>query len=274
MKVGFIGTGSMGSLLIEAFVRSGALQPANIVAATRTASRAQPLAERFPGLRIAASGAAVAEEADWVIVCVKPADYRAVLDEIGPVLKPGQIVVSITSPVLLEQLERLLPCKVAKMVPSVVNAAGAGAVLAMYGTRLTEDDRRELGRLFSAIGRPVEIDERDVRVASDLSSCGPAFIAYLLESFVDAAVETAGIDRELASSLACDMLLGTARLLKEGTFSPRELQAKVSVPGGITAIALDILRRTTADAFPQVLRATHRKFAEDLAKMEDALAEK
>lgn len=271
MKVGLIGVGSMGGLLAGSFLRAGALSPAEVTIASRTLSKAEALAGRYPGLAVAPSNAVAAQNADLVFLCVKPLDFRAVLDDILPVLTPEQIVVSITSPVKIALLEELVPSKVAKIIPSVVNEAGIGATLFMFGTRLDERDRERLLRLFSAISRPVEIPEEDIRVASDLSSCGPAFFAYLLEQFIEAAVDTTGIDRELATVLACEMLAGTSRLLREGGCSPAELQRRVSVPGGITAIALEELGKATEGAFSRVLQKTHEKFAEDLSKVEASL---
>jgi competence protein ComER len=141
----------------------------------------------------------------------------------------------------------------------------------MWGSRLTADDQNALWNLFSAISQPIVISEEEVRVASDLSSCGPAFLACLLEQFIDAAVMSTGMERETATELACEMMYGTARLMLEHSCSPSELQAKVSVPGGITAAALEVLRKSTRGAFRQVLYTTHEKFAEDLERVDTSL---
>ncbi|MBB6673946.1 late competence protein ComER [Cohnella nanjingensis] len=274
MKAGFIGAGSMGSLLVSALLRAHAFRPSDVTVSTRTSSKAERLAREYAGLRVASANADAVRDADLVFLCIKPMDYRPVLDEIKPVLTAEQIVVSITSPVTIRQLEDIVPSKVAKIIPSVVNEVGGGASMFMYGTRLTSDDRAYLNGLFAAISRPIEIPEDEVRVASDLSSCGPAFMACLLEQFVEAAVELTGMERSLASRLAAEMLLGTARLLSEPGSTPAELQARVSVPGGITAAALEELRAATAGAFQRVLRTTHQKYAEDLEKVEASLAPK
>ncbi|WP_276356317.1 late competence protein ComER [Cohnella caldifontis] len=271
MKVGFIGAGSMGSLLVEAFVSAGAMQPADISVSSRTPSKSAALARRFPGLLPAPSNADAARGADLLFLCVKPSDFRSVLDEIAPVMRADQIAVSITSPVRLAHLELLLPCKVAKLIPSIVNSARSGATLCMWGSRIEPEDRAALMELIGAISRPVDIREEDVRAASDISSCGPAFFAYLLEEFTEAAARQSGMDRETAAVLAGEMLLGTARLLAEQGFTTQELQSRVSVPGGITAAALQSLRSSTAGAFPALIRVTHEKFTEDLNKVEASL---
>lgn len=267
MKVGFIGAGSMGSLLVEAFIRAGAVRPEDVAVSSRTRARAEALAQRFTGLYVTPSNAEVAKQSKLLFLCVKPADYGTVLNEIAPIVRPEQIVASITSSVTLAQLETLLPCKAVKIIPSIANAAHAGALLLMWGTHLDADDRNALTALFSTIGRPVEIREEDVRAASDISSCGPAFFAYLLGAFADAAVAQSGMERQTAITLASEMLLGTAQLLLEHGYSTTELQARVSVPGGITAAALETLQSETADAFTAVMRVTHGKYKEDLEKV-------
>ena len=53
MKVGFIGTGSMGSILIEALIVSKALNPEQILAANRSRDKVLKLADRFPAIQVA-----------------------------------------------------------------------------------------------------------------------------------------------------------------------------------------------------------------------------
>lgn len=272
MKVGFIGAGSMGGLLAGALLRARAFEPSEVTIATRTSSKAERLAHQFPGLRIGPTNAAAVREADIVFLCVKPLDYRAVIGEIRDALRPEQLLVSITSPVTLEQLERLTPCKTAKIIPSIVNGAASGASLFMFGTRLAPADKKQLISMFARISEPIEVPEDSVRAASDLSSCGPAFMAYLLEQFVEATVEFAGLAPDVAAKVGAEMLLGTARLLEQGC-TTRELQERVCVPGGITAVAMEELRLSTQDAFRKVMRKTHDKFAEDLVKVEASLSE-
>jgi competence protein ComER len=268
MKVGFIGTGSMGSILIEAFIRSGALLPEEIVVSNRTFAKAELLASRYPGMCAVSTNCEAAAERDIVFLCIKPLEFKSVIDEIKASLQPEQVIVSITSPVLLAHLEDWLPCKTAKIIPSITNMTLSGASLCMYGTRISSKDRENLEGMFSKISVPIEIEERYTRVVSDISSCGPAFMACLLELFIHAAVDETGIDYAEAELLACSMLLGTGRLLTEGALTPEALQTRVSVPGGITAEALKLLRLELEGTFNRLIRTTHAKYNEDLEKVQ------
>ncbi|WP_040948309.1 late competence protein ComER [Gorillibacterium massiliense] len=270
MMTGFIGTGSMGSMLIDAFIRSGVLQPEEIIAFNRTPAKAEALAARHLGLTVATSIQEAAKKSRILFLCVKPSHFPQVVADLAPVIKEEQIVISITSPVMISQLEEKLQGKVAKIIPSITNYMLSGATLCMYGSRIEERDRQVLERLVSAISHPVEVTEQYTRVSSDLTSCGPAFIAFLLQKLVDAAVAETGIARDAAACMAGEMLLGTGMLLTAGGMSVEELQRQVAVPGGITAAGLQLLDREVSDVFSKLIQATHAKYYEDVEKIEEA----
>lgn len=268
MRIGFIGTGSMGSILIEAFIRSGAVAPEQIAATNRTIAKAERLAVSYPGLYVARSNKEAAASADVIFLCIKPSEYKAVIDDIHSEVRPEQIVVSITSPVLVRHLEEMLRCKIAKVIPSVTNYVLSGATLCVYGNRMRPEDIELLENLLSHISAPVRIDEDYTRVSSDLSSCGPAFLSYFLQKFVQAAVDITGIPEEDATRLASEMTLGTGQLLTTGGFTPATLQKKVTVPGGITAEGLRIMENELCEVFHDLIRTTHLKYEEDVEKVE------
>lgn len=268
MRVGFIGTGSMGSVLIEAFIRSGALSPKQIVASNRTFSKAQQLAERYPGLTAANRNEDAVQGSEIIFICVKPAEYKKVIEQISGVTTANQMIVSITSAVLIKHLEHRLNCKIAKVIPSITNYVFSGASLCVYSKRMQEQDIELLEHLFSRISTPIRISEQHTRICSDLSSCGPAFIAFFIRRFVDAAVEKSGMPRDVATRLASEMLLGTGKLLTDGGFDPLQLQQRVSVPGGITSEGISVMETELEGMFNQLVNATHAKYDEDLARID------
>ncbi|KIL37925.1 competence protein [Gordoniibacillus kamchatkensis] len=268
MKAAFIGTGSMGSVLIEAFIQSGALGPEQIVASNRTAAKAKRLAERYPGLLVAAGNAEAAQGCDLVFLCVKPSDYKRVVDEIKAVAQPQQIVVSITSPVMIRHLEAQLPCKVMKMIPSITNYVLGGATLMIFGGRMEPEDKELIENMLSHISTPICVTEEHTRICSDLSSVGPAFLSYFIQRFVEAAVDRTGIPYETAVQLASEMVLGTGKLLTTGGFNPVSLQKRVTVPGGITEAGLELMSKEMDGMFDLLIRATHAKYDEDVEKFE------
>lgn len=273
MRVGFIGTGSMGTVLIEAFIRSGALNPEQITATNRTIGKAERLAEQYPGLHVSLSGREVATASDLIFVCVKPGEYRAVFDDIVPVVRAEQILVSITSPVLIRHLEELVPCKIAKVIPSITHYVLSGSSLCIYSDRMLPEDKELLENLLSHIGCPIRVSEQHTRISSDITSCGPAFLAYFLQRFVEAAVAMTGIPEEEAIQLISEMTLGTGKLLTTGGFTPVSLQKRVAVPGGITAEGLRIMEKELHGVFDDLIRTTHSKYDEEVEKVEARMLE-
>ncbi|TCZ77256.1 late competence protein ComER [Paenibacillus albiflavus] len=267
MKIGFIGTGSMGSILIDAFIHSGALLPTDMVISNRTIDKAKQLADKHTGLEVAKSNIEVMLKCDLIFLCVKPKEYKNVIDEIRTISLDSQIIVSITSAVLIEHLEEWLPCKIAKVIPSITNYVRSGATLCMYSERMLEEDVRVIEDLLAYISKPLRVDEAYTRICSDISSCGPAFMAFFLQKFIDAAILKTGISRELATELASEMLYGTGMLLTSGGMDPTTLQQKVSVPGGITAEGLSMMENELDGMFIELVHTTHAKYEEELAKV-------
>jgi competence protein ComER len=271
LKIGFIGTGSMGRTLVEAFIRSGKLSPQDLFIHNRTRAKAELLASKYPGIHVAADNRELVRQTRCIFLCMKPSEFRRVLEEIRGCTTRDHIVVSITSPVMIQDLEEWLPAKIAKIIPSITHAVFSGNSLFIPGSRLTTDDQTWLKDLFSAISSPLEVDERHARIASDLASCSPAFFANMLEKMADAAVKETGIPRESAVSLVTQMVQGLGKLLTEGGFTLQTLQERVAVPGGITREGLELLEKEVSPIFIRLIQLTHNKYEEDIEKVQKTL---
>lgn len=266
MKIGFIGTGNMGRILIEAFIDGTVASPSSLILTNRTISKALELKEVYEDLTIVNEAEEVAAQADLIFICVKPVDVFPVAKRIRPLLTEQQCVVSITSPVSVEQLETVLSCSVARVIPSITNRALAGVSLLTFGPNCTLHWANKLTEMFAYISTPIVIEEEITRVASDIVSCGPAFFSYLTREFIQGAVGVTAIDEETATTLASEMLIGLGELLRKGFFTLPALQEKVCVPGGITGEGIKVLETELGAVFTHLFEATHTKFKEDLEK--------
>jgi len=267
MQVGFIGTGNMGRILIEGFIHAKALLPSQIHASNRTFAKVMEIAKTYTGLHAYPSNVRVVQQSDIIFLCVKPTEFKTVIEEIQDEVRAEHIIVSITSPVAIKDLEFLLKGKIAKVIPSITNAVGKGASLIMVGQRFKSREKEQLYALMQTISHPVWLEEKYTRVSSDIVSCGPAFICCLLEMMASAAEEETGLPREKAVTLIKHMLSGLAELLDNDLFTLESLQEKVSVPGGVTAVGLNVIKQQAGGLFNQVFRATHHKYDEDVRKV-------
>lgn len=264
MKVGIIGTGNMGRILIEALLDGKAISSSSMIITNRTKAKALELKEIYPRVHVRETGKAVAEDSTLIFICVKPHDVHNVIHDITPFLSKEKCIVSITSPISVQQLESKASCSVARIIPSITNRALKGVSLMTFGENCDLKWRNTLQELFSKISKPIEIEDNITRVASDIVSCGPAFFSYLTQKFIDAAEKETRIDKETATILAEEMLIGLGELLRKGFYTLPTLQEKVCVKGGITGVGIEVLEKELGNMFEHVFNATHAKFADEV----------
>jgi competence protein ComER len=267
MKIGIIGTGNMGRILVEALIDGNAISPSSLVITNRTKTKVMLLKDKYKNLRVGENAADVATQSDLIFICVKPLDVCKILDEIHPYLNDKKCVISITSPINTSQIETKVTCSVIRVIPSITNRALAGVSLITYGENCSEIWKTRVTNLFTKISIPVDIDGNITRVASDIVSCGPAFFSYLLQRFILAAVKETEIDENLATVMASQMIVGLGELIKQGHYTLPSLQEKVIVKGGITGEGIKVMEEELGDLFEHIFQATHAKFNEDLEKV-------
>jgi len=259
MNTGFIGIGSMGGMLVRVLLRSGVLSPQDVWAANRSPVKVDVLASDFPGVHIANANQ-IAAKCGLIFICVSAADASVVLAQMDGELYPDQLLVTTAAAIPLRMLENRVPCRVAKLIPSITQEIGAGIALLMYGTRFTQEDRNQLENLLGHISKPVAITESMARPAIGLTSGGPALLAYLLQSMADEAVRN---NAELSPGLARELVQETAgatmRLLSEANMTTDEIIRRVAAPGGMTALALEILSQHVPQAWQTVFRKTRER---------------
>lgn len=256
MNTGFIGIGSMGGMLIRALLRSEALAQDEVWAANRSPAKLEALVRDFPRIHIA-SARQLAANCDLIFVCVGTGEVATVLAQMDPELYPGQLLVTIAGAIPLRALEDRVPCRVAKLIPSITQEIGAGIALVMYGSRVTAEDRNLLENLLSRISEPMAIPESVARPAIGLASGGPALFAYLMQSMADEAVRSnSELSPELARKLVEETAVATMRLISEAKMTPQEVIRRTAAPGGMTALAIEILSQHVPQAWRSIFKTT------------------
>lgn len=264
MNVGFIGTGNMGRILIEAFIDARVLSPSSMYITNRTLEKAKRIKRKYPNIHVCSNADELVKYVDYIFICVKPLDIHPLLQKMRDQLNEKKCLISITSPISVEQIESIVHCQVVRVIPSITNRALSGVSLLTIGNRCTEKTRTTIERMLSAISKPIHIENNITRVASDIVSCGPAFFSFLLQKFVDAAVQETEISKEQAIQLASEMLIGMGKLLEKEHYTLSTLQEKVSVKGGVTGEGIKTLESEIGDLFVHLFRSTHAKYFEDI----------
>ena len=202
-------------------------------------ARAQALADELGG-EAPGSNAYVADAADAVVLCHKPAQLGEVAEEIRGRVKA---VVSILGGVPVADVEAAYPGKpVYRFMPNIPAEVGEGVFAYAPGSHAAEGPEREILETFGRIGTVVPTPEPLIDTAMAVMSCSPAFFALVVEALVDAGVRN-GLQPDAAAEMAVGAMAGTAAVLRANGQDTLALRRRVTSPGGSTARGLAALER-------------------------------
>ncbi len=232
MQVGLIGAGNMARALAL-----GWGEP--VLCSDGGSGRARALADELGGEALD-SNVAVAERADIVVLCHKPAQLRRVALEIKDKVKVVASVVGGTSALQLQDTYHGVPAF--RLIPNTPVAVRRGIICYSRLDGADPDVEARVIGLFERLGTVVRLDDGLMGAAAAVMSVGPAYTALLVEAQVDAAVRH-GLKPMLASSLVAETMAGTAALLAAREYDTLAIRREVTSPAGTTARGLAALER-------------------------------
>ena len=178
---------------------------------------------------------------DVVILAVKPQDFSALAASLAPLLKPGQVVLSIMAGITMERIrQQLRHDLVVIAMPNLAAKIGMGMTAF---TALSEVDRHHLHlaeTLLDTTGRSIYLEEeRLLDAVTAISGSGPAYFFFIVQQMVQAATQL-GMEESTAMVLVKQTMLGSYHLLNQSTEGPDELIRSVSSKGGTTEAAFQV----------------------------------
>ena len=247
-SIAFVGCGNLGMAILSRAICSEVIDPATTVVIERDAGR-QAEASRL-GVRVTADAAA-ARGAQGVVLAVKPQHFLEAAQAIGS-LSGGTCVVSVMAGWSSAAIRAALSGgsdgggndgpRVVRAMPNMAAQVGLSMTAVARGAGATSDDVTAALRLFSAIGKAVEIPEALIDAAVAAVGSAPAYL-YLLAEAQIAAAETMGFDAVTARAMAIESIFGAATLLATDGREPAQLRAAVTSAGGTTAAAVNVFEQ-------------------------------
>lgn len=240
LTLGIVGVGNLGGALARGALEAGAAE--RVVAADIARARLAELEARFGGRFAAAGAAEAAAAADLVVAAVKPQVLPAVLEAVRAGLRPGCVFVSVAAGVSLERLAGGLPrgWPVVRAMPNLALLVGESATALCANRHVTREQLRTVEAVFQAVGMVAEVAEPQLHAVTGLAGSGPAYVGLLVEGLAAGGVKR-GLPPALARALACQLLYGTAKLLRDCDLHPALLRDRVATPGGTTICGLQEL---------------------------------
>ena len=243
LTIGFLGTGKMTAALAKGFIRARLVTTRQVVGSDPLPA-ARTTFGKATSARIVTSNAKVAELTSVLVLGTKPDQTSVALADIRDRFTRRHLLISIAAGVPTAKLEAVLPAgarviRVMPNTPALVGAAAAAFALGRYATR---SDGQLAQRLLSAVGLAFQLKESLLDAVTGLSGSGPAYVYLFIEGLSDGGV-AAGLPRDVATKLAAQTVLGSAKMVLETGQHPGSLKDMVTSPGGTTIEGLHELEK-------------------------------
>lgn len=237
----FIGAGSIAEALLQGWVKKEVFAPQNIYVSNRTDNARLEFLQNNYGVN-ALPNKEFLQQADLIILAVKPKDAKSAMADIQEYLLPETAILSVLAGISIDTIEEGLGARpIARTMPNTSATIGMSASGIAFNELVTIAQKNLYLQMLEAIGTVIEVEEDKLHAVTALSGSGPAYIYYLIEAFETAGTEF-GLTKDIARSLMVQTIAGTAAMLQQTTEEPSELRRKVTSPGGTTEAGLRALQ--------------------------------
>ncbi|KHF41313.1 pyrroline-5-carboxylate reductase [Halalkalibacter okhensis] len=202
-------------------------------------------------------------EVDVIVLACPPSAHPDVLEQLHPLLKKDQLIVTVAAGIGPSSLEAALPkgTATAWLMPNTSADVGKSMSIYAFGEDVTEEHKKVFTSIASAIGHAQELTEEQVHNLTAVTGSAPAFLYYFVEALEQAATSY-GITSEQARKLVIEMVIGSAAMLEKYR-DPKGLRANVTSPGGATAAGIASLDENGfTDSLMKAIHATNKRAKE------------
>lgn len=242
MKIGFIGTGNMGTAILKGALSSNTVDSSNIIASARNDKKKEEM--DILGVSHTADNKKIAADSDILVLGVKPNIMNDILDEIKESVDDKKIVISIAAGINMSDIENKigLDKKVVRVMPNTPALVGESMSAICINKNISDNDISRVCEIFSSIGKYEIVDESLMDSVIGVSGSSPAYVYIMIEAMADAAVRS-GMKRDKAYRFAAQSVLGAAKMVLESGIHPAELKDMVCSPAGTTIEAVAMLEK-------------------------------
>lgn len=269
--ISFIGAGNMARAIIGGMLDSG-FKAANIWVSAPDDNHLQSIRKQF-GVSVTTDNRYCAQQADIVVLAVKPQVMADVCSDIAPVVQNTRpLMVSIAAGLKAATLDEWLGggLPLVRVMPNTPSLVGKGAAGLYANDQVKDKQKAMVESVFNSIGSALWVDDESLlHAVTALSGSGPAYFFLMLEALEEAATE-AGIASATARALAIQTMAGAAEMAGRSEHDPGQLKRNVMSPGGTTEQAIrtfedgglrDLVKKAYSSAYKR-----SEEMAEELAK--------
>lgn len=262
MRLAFIGGGNMAASLIAGLISQGQA-PQSIWVSEPLLERRQALQQQY-GVQVTDSNSQAVEQADWVVLAVKPQLMAQVCQPLKAVIR-GKAVISIAAGIRVQALKHWLgQVRLVRTMPNTPALLGLGMTGLYAEPGLSSDDKAQAQAILSSVGQCLWVaDEAELDAVTAISGSGPAYF-FLVMQAIEQSAQAMGFSAEAAALLTRQTALGAAQMAKaDMSASLEQLRLNVTSKGGTTERAIASLQQAGLEqVFAQALQAARLRSVE------------
>lgn len=263
MKIGIIGYGSMGKMILEKMAGTPELAKEKYLVANRTPAKIEHLKNTF---QVCENNAQLAAEADIIFLCVGPSEMKKVLTDIQTVVKKEVFLVSLNGSIQFAQMEQVCGNKFAKVIPGVTAEVNQSQTLVCFNELVESGDKELLIKLLGCMGDVIELPESEIGMGSELVSCMPGFIASIFHEICVVAEKHTSIPQEQIIQMVLKTMAGTGQLMLSKEYTFEEVIHRVATKGGITEEGVKVIHNRLPEVVEELFEKTLEKRSQTTRK--------
>jgi pyrroline-5-carboxylate reductase len=178
------------------------------------------------------------DQADLIILTIKPYQIDTVLNEILPHIS-NKIIASAVSGVSLETLQQKTKGahSIVRIMPNIAAQFAESATCISFSEQNKEAGEQVVS-LFNQLGTAIVIEEKLMDAATVLGACGTAYALRYIRASMQAGIEI-GFDAQTALAIASQTAKGAAKMALDEKIHPEQLIDRVTTPQGCTIVGLN-----------------------------------
>ena len=241
MKIGFIGTGNMGSSIIKGILSSKFEENENINIFDLDKDKVNNLVKEY-GINAVNSEKELAKNCDIIVLSVKPHIIPIVLKNLSGNVKKDTIILTIAAGISISVIENALgeDKKVVRTMPNTPAQVLSGMTAVTFNKNIENSEKEIIFKLLNSFGKSVEIEEKLMHAYTGISGSLPAYVYMFMEALADGGV-LCGMPRNKAYEIVAQTVAGSAKMLLETGKHPGQLKDEVCSPAGTTIEAVRVL---------------------------------
>ena len=259
-KIGFIGYGAMGSMIIRKILSSGVLDQSEIIVTTRTLGKLDVLLKSYPGLEIAPDNSTVAQKSGKIFLFVNTGEVKGVLGEIKDNIAIDTHIIYIAAGLTVENLGKVFQGKISKVIPTLTSEVNEGISLVGHNHQVNGEEAQFVEKIFKVMGEVKLVEDDQFGLGANITSSAPAFISYIMLKYSEAAQKKGTFTRKEVDEMIIKTLYGTSKLLQEKNMDFGDVIGRVATKGGITEEGLEVLDEGLTPLFDELFEKTMGKY--------------